>query len=347
MLQSWQWGQEKARLGWQPTTYVWRDGRGLVQAAALILLRTVATGGFALQPRLLYAPKGPLLDWSNASLRSIVLNDLQTYTHKQGAIFIKIDPDVRLGTGIPGSTAAVEDANGALVKAELDQRGWRFSGEQIQFRNTVQIDLTVAEDELLARMKQKTRYNINLAQRKGVQVRLGGLEDLDLLFQMYAETSVRDGFVIRDRNYYHSVWGSFIRAQMAEALVAEVEGQPVAAVIIFRFGGKAWYLYGMSRELHRQAMPNFLLQWEAIHRAKAAGCTVYDLWGAPDEFVESDPLWGVYRFKEGLAGSVVRTLGAWDYPAQPFVYKLYTQILPRLLDIMRRRGKAQTRREVN
>jgi peptidoglycan pentaglycine glycine transferase (the first glycine) len=347
VLQSWQWGQEKARLGWQPLPYVWRDARGQVQAAALILQRTIATGGFALRPRILYVPKGPLLDWRNTNLCTTVLDDLQAFARQQGAIFVKVDPDVCLGTGIPGSTEAVEDAGGLAVKNNLSQRGWRFSAEQIQFRNTVQINLAPSEDELLGRMKQKTRYNIRLAQRKGVQVRIGGEEDCEQLFRMYAETSVRDGFVIREREYYLRVWGDFIQAHLAEPLIAEVEGQAVAAVIIFSFAGKAWYLYGMSRELHREYMPNFLLQWEAMRRAKAAGCTVYDLWGAPDEFVESDPLWGVFRFKEGLAGDVVRTLGAWDYPAQPLLYRLYSQVLPRLLDIMRRRGRAQTRQEIH
>jgi peptidoglycan pentaglycine glycine transferase (the first glycine) len=89
-------------------------------------------------------------------------------------------------------------------------------------------------------------------------------------------------------------------------------------------------------------MPNHLLQWEAIRRSKEAGCEVYDLWGAPDKFQEGDPLWGVYRFKEGLGGQVVRTLGAWDLPVRPLLYRLYTQVLPRLIELMRRRGSAKT-----
>jgi lipid II:glycine glycyltransferase (peptidoglycan interpeptide bridge formation enzyme) len=99
----------------------------------------------------------------------------------------------------------------------------------------------------------------------------------------------------------------------------------------------------MSRDLHRDKMPNHLLQWVAIRRSKAAGCEAYDLWGAPDEFIESDPLWGVYRFKEGLGGHPVRTLGAWDWPANPLLYRLFTRALPRMLDLLRRRGKARTR----
>ena len=128
-----------------------------------------------------------------------------------------------------------------------------------------------------------------------------------------------------------------------EPLIAEAAGEPVAAVIIYRFAGRAWYLSGMSLDAHREKMPNYLLQWEAMRRAKAAGCTVYDLWGAPEAFNEMDSLWGVFRFKEGLGGKVFRTLGAWDYPVRPGIYRLYTQILPRLLDMMRRRGNERTR----
>jgi lipid II:glycine glycyltransferase (peptidoglycan interpeptide bridge formation enzyme) len=126
-------------------------------------------------------------------------------------------------------------------------------------------------------------------------------------------------------------------------MIAEVDAEPVAGAIIFRFAGKAWYLYGMSGLTHRDKMPNYLLQWEAVKHAKAAGCTIYDLWGAPDEFVETDPLWGVFRFKEGLGGTVHRYLGAWDLPVNRIFYRLYIKTIPGLLDIMRKHEKARTK----
>ena len=129
---------------------------------------------------------------------------------------------------------------------------------------------------------------------------------------------------------------------MAEPLVAEVEGEAVAGLVIFRFAGRAWYMFGMSREIHREKMPNYLLQWEAMIRAKEFGCTEYDLWGAPDEFSEDDELWGVYRFKRGLGGEVIRYIGAWDLPLNKFMYQSYTQFMPRLLSLMRSRGREQT-----
>ena len=208
---------------------------------------------------------------------------------------------------------------------------------------------------MLARMKQKTRYNIRLADKKGVRVRAAGTADLAQLYRMYAETSVRDGFVIRGEDYYQTVWKTFHTGSInqpsttvpfSEPLIAEVDGQPVAAISLFYFAGHAYYIYGMSRDAHREKMPNHLLQWEAMRRAKTLGCRDYNLWGAPNEFNEYDDLWGVFRFKEGLGGSVDRTIGAWDFPANRIMYKLYTQILPRILAMMRSRGKVKTRQSL-
>lgn len=346
LLQTWEWGQVKAYYGWEPLPKIWYGEDGSPSAAALILGRTIPIPGLPVRLRVLYSSKGPMLrDWGDTGLRRKVLGDLRTLALDQQAIFIKIDPDVRLGTGIPGSDQASEDAIGTEVVADLLSLGWRLSSEQVQFRNTVQIDLNPSLDELLGRMKQKTRYNIRLAERKGVTVRPGSLDDLDLLYQMYAETAVRDGFVIREREYYQVVWRTFLNAGMAEPLIAEVENQPVAGVVIFRFAHQAWYLHGMSRQDQRDKMPNYLLQWEAIRRARQAGTTVYDLWGAPDSFRSDDPLWGIYRFKEGLGGIVVRHIGAWDLPVRSFSYKVYMDFLPRFLEIMRRRRKRETRDE--
>ncbi|MDI6769065.1 MAG: peptidoglycan bridge formation glycyltransferase FemA/FemB family protein [Anaerolineales bacterium] len=376
LLQTWQWAEVKAKYGWKPMPFIWHSQPAIPNpalsevegshsvAAAMILKRAIPVGGFAKKMCVLYVPKGPLMDWNDAALRQRVLDDLRAYARRQGAIFVKIDPDVALGTGIPGSEEEALDNGGQAVRSDLTRRGWLFSSDQIQFRNTVLIDLSPPEEELLARMKQKTRYNVRLAEKKGVSVRPGTPADLPMLYKMYAETSIRDGFVIRDEPYYQTVWQTFMRSHVGkleslnfgtfkpvnlptcEPLIAEVEGQAVAAIFLFFFAGRAYYLYGMSREAQREKMPNYLLQWEAMRRAKAAGCKLYDLWGAPDVFAANDPLWGVFRFKEGLGGTVFRGLGAWDYTPSPVLYKIYTQAIPRLLDILRARGKSRTRQSI-
>jgi lipid II:glycine glycyltransferase (peptidoglycan interpeptide bridge formation enzyme) len=306
---------------------------------AQVLTRSALRGRL----KVMYVPKGPLLDWSDAALRARVLDDLQALARRQGAVLLKIDPDLPFASD---SAPAPGDPGppGNQVLAELAARGWILSQDQVQFRNTVTLDLRRTEAELLAAMKQKTRYNVRLAAKKGVSVRLGSTPDIDLLYRLYAETSVRDGFVIRPAVYYHDVWESLIKAGLAQPLIAQVDGEAVAALVLFCFGGTAWYFYGMSRDAHREKMPNHLLQWEAIRWARAQGCAAYDFWGAPDRFSEADPLWGVWKFKEGFGGQVMQHIGAWDYAPSSLLYRLYTAVLPRVLDLMRRRGRQQTRR---
>lgn len=346
ILQTREWGEVKRAFGWTPSHFGWEDETGNLLAAALLLERRVQLPVLPISFNIVYVPRGPLLDWGNTTLRRKVLDDLQAYARQAKAIFVKIDPELRVGDGAPGMEGASEDATGRAVEAEFESRGWVFSPDQIQFRNTALLDLTGEEEDWLARMKPKSRYNLRLAQKKGVTVRQATRDELGLIYQMYAETSVRDGFVIRSEAYYQKVWNTFADAGMLVPLLAEFDGQPLAGLMLFVFAGRAWYIYGMSRDLHRELMPNYLLQWEAMRAARARGAVAYDLWGAPEVFDDSDSMWGVFRFKEGLGARVLRTTGAWDYVTRPFIFRLYTQVLPKFLDLMRRRGKQRTRQEV-
>jgi len=257
VLQTWEWGQFKSHYGWQPVFLTWRGDQVIVErekclsdnfssspvtAAALALQRGILLSKLRLPIKVLYLPKGPGLNWDDLDLRARVLEDLQFFAKQQGAIFLKIDPDVWLGSGIPGQAGFTEQPDGLALVSTLKARGWLFSPEQVQFRNTVILDLNLTETELLERMKQKTRYNINLSRRKGVTIRPGTEADLDMLYQMYAETSVRDGFIIREEQYYLHLWSTFMQSSSptAQPWVAEVDGEPVAGMVLFRFAERAW-----------------------------------------------------------------------------------------------------------
>jgi peptidoglycan pentaglycine glycine transferase (the first glycine) len=354
LLQTWEWARVKSTHGWRPMPVVWVPVSGDAEAraplaAAMILRRSIGRTPVASRASILYVPKGPLLDWGDAPLSQTVLEDLERLARRQRAIFVKLDPDVIVGSGRLMDEATVDRPEAAKLISNLRFRGWRLSESQIQFKNTMVMDLTKGESQLLAAMKPKTRYNIRLASRKGVQVRLGSGEDLETMYRMYAETSQRDRFTIRNREYYIQLWETFLRNPAARdqpsatMLLAEVQGQAVAGLIVFFFARTAYYIYGMSRALHRDMMPNHLLQWEAIRHAKERGCERYDLWGAPDVQDEADSMWGVYRFKDGLGARLVRTLGAWDYAPNQLWYEAYTRVMPWILSVMRWRGKAQTR----
>ena len=336
LLQTSEWAEIKRDVGWRATPKVWTDHTGKVIAAANILSRTIKPLGFGPSFSVSYIPRGPMLDWSNSELRNIVFNEIELYAKKSGTIFIKIDPEVVYGVGVPGTEMFAENEVGLRFQNELQGRGWNISTEQVQFKNTVLIDITGDEEDWLKRMKQKTRYNLRLAQRSGVSVRRAKPEEFEDLYRMYAQTADRDGFIIREKEYYLRVWNTFYESKMLTPLVAEAEGIIVSGLMLFHFGKRAWYLYGMSSNTHREKMPNYLLQWEAMRSAKDQGCEAYDLWGAPDVFDTSDSMFGVFRFKDGLGGKVSLTSGAWDFPIRPFYYYLYMRVIPKILEFTRR-----------
>jgi lipid II:glycine glycyltransferase (peptidoglycan interpeptide bridge formation enzyme) len=321
VLQSWEWGEFKSRWGWTVDRLLWRRQNSVV-GAAQVLIRPVPHTPW----QFMYLSKGPAFDYTDISLTEMILADLEQLGQQSHSLFIKIDPDVVRQFGEPGEAAP--DPAGSAFLTLLERRGWQYSPEQIQFKNTVLIDLSGNPDDWLNRMKSKWRYNIRYAMRKGVKIRRGTDTDIPGFYNMYVETATRDGFLIRPEAYYHDVWRRFMTADLAEMLLAEVDGQVVAGLLLFLFGERAWYLYGASTGQHRQLMPNHLLQWEAMLRAKARGCTHYDLWGAPDEFEEHDRMWGVYRFKQGFGGQPVQGMGAFDYPVRPVLYRLFVKALP-------------------
>ncbi len=327
VLQSYEWGKFKSRHGWTPFRVLFMAG-GEAVGAASALLRRLPWGPWGV----MYVPKGPALDYDDGELLGVVLGRLEELAREKGAIFIKIDPDV---------TADRTDIVHALL-----HRGWMASREQIQFRNTLLIDLRRDEQELLMAMKSKTRYNIRLARRRGVEVHLGSVEDLRLFYEMYTTTSERDEFIIRPFSYYADAWGIFVGRGLAQLFLARYQGETLAGLMLFHFGDRAWYMYGASTDRHRSLMPNQLLQWEAIRWAKERGYAFYDMWGAPDLLDEKDPMWGVYRFKAGFGGEFTAHLGAYDFPASRGLYWLYTVLMPRYLDLLRGLHRRSQRRSM-
>jgi lipid II:glycine glycyltransferase (peptidoglycan interpeptide bridge formation enzyme) len=207
----------------------------------------------------------------------------------------------------------------------------------------------MGEDALLAKMKNKWRYNVRLAEKRGVIVRMGGEDDLLTFYSLYEETARRDGFLIRPPAYYLATWKTFLRAQNmpdnpagGALLLAEHpdDPQPLAGLFLLRYGATTWYFYGASSERHRRDMPNYLLQWEALRWSIAHGCTTYDWWGAPTNLDDpDDALQGVWRFKQGFGAEFQPRIGAWDYVISPIGYRIITESLPIALATMRRLRK--------
>lgn len=224
-----------------------------------------------------------------------------------------------------------------LHREQLRALGFRPAPlSAIQPQRSLVVDISANEDDILMAMKSKTRYNIRLAGRKGVTVWEGDAEDVSTFTRLLDATADRADFGIHPPGYYEAAYELFVARGWTRLLLAEVAGEAVAGLMVFALPPQSWYFYGASSTAHREKMPTYLLQWEAIRWAKSIGCTTYDLWGVPDEdrdtlereFVErSDGLWGVYRFKRGFGGNLVRTVGAWDQVLSPLRYRLYTWAL--------------------
>ena len=182
----------------------------------------------------------------------------------------------------------------------------------------------------MAKMKQKCRYNIRLAEKK--EIRISSREDVEDFYALMQETGGRDGFEVHSKEYYEAILGLSKPHGMSELFVAEYDGQPLAALMVFVVGMRSWYLYGASSDRERNRMPAYLLQWHAMLWAKSKGCVVYDMWGIPDADEETlerdfekrnDGLWGVYRFKRGFGGRVLRAHPAMDLIFSPVIYQAY------------------------
>jgi len=303
LLQSAAWGQLKAAFGWRPHPVV------CGQAGALVLFRRLPVGlSFG------YLPRGPVGSHPWGEL----WREIDAACKANRAMFLKIEPDAWTGAPLDLPTGLVS------------------SPHEIQPPRTLIVNLDGTEDEILARMKQKTRYNIRLAQKKGVVVRPS--QDLDTFHRLMLTTGSRDRFGVHTLEYYRSAYELFYPRSECELLQAEFEGQPLAGLMVFARGPRAWYFYGASSDMERSRMPTYTLQWEAMRWARLRGCREYDLWGVPDEDEDaleaqfeqrSDGLWGVYRFKRGFGGELRRQAGTWDRVYMPLLYKLYRRYVAR------------------
>ena len=317
LLQSRAWGELKSHFGWTPQ-YLQTEG-----VATQILYRRLP-----LRFSIAYIPKGPTINWHNADQCRRLLSAIHIEARKRRAIFLKIEPD--LYKDLPSFENLGSLGLGQIAVKLLTQNGFT-PADTIQPQTSIIIDISSDEDSILAAMKQKTRYNIRLAEKKDVTIRPGTEVDIPLFYELSRLTSNRDGFGIHSLEYYLMAYRLFAPNHCA-LLIAEFEGQPLAALMIFTQDTTAYYFYGASAHTHRNLMPAYLLQWEAIRWAKSRGCTTYDLWGIPNTNVETleaefnlrnDGLWGVYRFKRGFGGKVVQSIGAFDYVYNPLLYKLY------------------------
>jgi peptidoglycan pentaglycine glycine transferase (the first glycine) len=319
LLQTGPWGELKSDFGWQAQRILVDDGSDNGQRAvgAQVLFRSLPLG-----LALAYIPKGPVGEHSQIPdyvSWSTLWPELDILCRQRRAVFLKVEPDRwgRCENDAPHSEVEVPD-------------GFRKGSHNIQPRRTLVVDLRGKESQVLARMKQKTRYNIRLALKKEIVVYPSS--DMETFHRLMRETGKRDVFGVHSLAYYRKAYELFHPRGECELLIAAYKEEPLAGVMVFAHGSRAWYFYGASSGDQRERMPTYLLQWEAMRWARQRGCTTYDLWGVPDfgrDILEanftarSNGLWGVYRFKRGFGGDLRRGSSSWDRVYNPLFYNFY------------------------
>jgi lipid II:glycine glycyltransferase (peptidoglycan interpeptide bridge formation enzyme) len=316
-LQTWEWGEVKRGMGWQPLPLVLEQD-GEIKGSLLILKRRLPLPG--IKRCIFYAPRGPVVDIGSPELCQALFAGAERAARDHKAIFLKIDPDVPTGN---------HEFQNILnqCKFQRNDTGLDFEGVQPAF--VFQLDITPSEIKLLENMHSKTRYNIKLATKKGVTIRQAtGKQDLPSFYAILQETAARDHFLIRGYEYFEMIWDQMALNGMAQIFLAEFEGRVVSATLALILGKKTWYLYGASSNDYRNVMPNYLIQWEMIRWAQEQGCTVYDFRGVSGDLDESNPLYGLYRFKKGFNGDLIQFIGDWDRVYSPALYFAWTRVLP-------------------
>lgn len=302
LLQTAAWGELKNQFGWS--------------------VKRVISGAFGAQILFKPLPFGYSVGYIpkisagmfDRMIEPEVLTQVDRLCHMNKAVFLKVEVDIWQDT----------------VLDVYPPTGFRNSKHSIQPPNTIIVDISDDEQGILGRMKQKFRYNIKLATKKGVTIERS--EDVAAFYEIMRETGGRDGFHVHSLDYYQKAFALFKQTDDVALLIAKFEGTPIAGVMAFASGKRAYYLYGASSNAERNRMPANLTQWEAVTWAREKGCVEYDLWGIPDANEaeleanfenRSDDLWGVYRFKRGFGGKVRRSMDTIDRVYKPFLYRFY------------------------
>ncbi len=312
VLASWEWGDFKKGHGWKVRRLQVRDGEDVRLVTSV--LQKPLPAGFCF----FYCPLSPVVkggDWhdpKNQAAFEALADYLKADAKPERALFLKVDPHV---------------AEADFPLDWLTNLGFKDSVEDVQAPFVVHVDLRPTTEEIFAAMKQKGRYNIRSAQKKGVEVKAGSTEaDLDIFYKLHQATAARQGITYRAKDYFSEMRQRLmVDAGHATFLTGWHEGEPVASIIVTFLGEESIYLYGGNSLDDRTTNASYLVQWEGIQLAKQRGCTFYNMTGvAPTD--DPDDAWaGLRQFKLKFGGEIVALLGARDQVYKPLRYTAFTQ----------------------
>ena len=303
-LQSWEWGEFRKKTGVKVERVGFFDNGKLVRGMQVTFHDIPVIGR-----KLGYFPKGPMPDEEQLSV-------LQQLGRKYNALFIKMEPNIAQPVG--GLSA-----HDKIVKFLLEHGA--TPGRPLFTRYTFTLDLTKSEEKLMDQLSSKTRYNVKLAQKKGVQIYENTTsEGMEQYITILEETTKRQGFYAHSPAYFRTLWKTLGDSGIIRIFNAVYEDTVVASWVMFIFNGVLYYPYGASSSQHRDVMASNLMMWEMIRFGKAMGCHTFDMWGAlgPDAN-EKDPFFGFHRFKKGYGSVLTEFIGTYDLILDPIFYKVF------------------------
>jgi lipid II:glycine glycyltransferase (peptidoglycan interpeptide bridge formation enzyme) len=311
-LQSWQWGEIREKTGNQIIRLALVNEKNKISQVFLFTIHPLPLGLTVIN----YA-KGPFVPEN-------ILQFLKNhFAHK--AIFVKMEPEEWL--------ESAGQYKLPIAKNYWQEQGLNYSlsSSPVYAKHTFIIDLSLPIEKLLSLLKTKTRYNINLAKRKGVVVKdeTKNPKAFEIFFELYQQTVKRQNYLGHSRQYHQTVYQEMKQAKIARILTAYYQGQPLSSYTLFFFKETAYYLYGGSGNKHKQVMASNLLMWEAILLAKKLGCRWFDLWGAlGPNYSQKHPWAGFHRFKEGYGGVHRSYLPTIDVVFHPWQYRFFNWLWP-------------------
>lgn len=306
--QSLEWG--KVKESWKNEVVIAEDDKGNIVGSISVLIRKLPFFG-----SMMYSSRGPICDIHNKEVLQELTDGLKELAKRENAFVLKIEPDIK---SEDKEFRKIIEEIGYKVKDDA-----KNFADEIQPRYVFRLDIKgKTEEEIFAGLHQKTRYNVRLATKKGVQIKDGTREDLKDFHKIMIETGTRDGFMIRPLEYFEKMYDC-LAPEHFRLLMAYHEDKPIAGIILITYGNKTWYLYGASSNSHRNLMPNYLLQWEGIKWAIEQKQDMYDFRGVSGVVDETHPQYGLYRFKKGFGAEFTEFLGEIYIPFKPMMYSLY------------------------
>ena len=299
------WAGVKNEWDWQVVLV--RDEEGAIVGSMAILIRRMPGMPYTM----LYSPRGPVCDPHDEVTLAALMQGARRLARERHGFTFKLDPDIK-------SDDIVFCDIMKKLGFSLHADGKNFEG--IQPRYVFRLPVAgKSEEDLMNGFESKWRYNIRLAGRKGVTVRICGPEMLEDFHRIMVETGMRDNFVTRPLSYFERMMESM--GEHLRLYMAFYEDKPIAGTLAIHYGDKVWYLYGASSNSYRNVMPNYLLQWEMMRWAVEQGCALYDFRGVSGDLSEDNPLYGLYRFKKGFGGELVEFCGEFELCLKPGVGK--------------------------